>query len=96
MTLKELIAILRDAEAVESIDRHREDILDLIPKARIMVGFNQRNHAHQYDLWTHLLNVVADAKAHIMIPIIEERIEICEKLAGKYSEELYRQILAGK
>lgn len=209
MTLKELIAILQEAEAVDDIEQYREEILDLIPKARIMVGFNQRNHAHQYDLWTHSLNVVvgmpkdidddmlylaallhdigkpdkkteevkegklvfhfyghpersmeitrddiipgmlnkgnhlseddirrllyyvcyhddhvslrmkhlrrhlkmgasleefqklmmlqvADAKAHIMIPIIEERIEICEKLAGEYSEELYRQILAGK
>ncbi len=39
---------------------------------------------------------VADAKAHILIPIVQQRIEICEKLSGEYSEELYREILAGK
>lgn len=39
---------------------------------------------------------VADAKAHVLIPIVQQRIQICEKLAGEYSEELYREILAGK
>ncbi len=40
--------------------------------------------------------LVADAKAHVLIPIVQQRIEICEKLSGKYAEELYREILAGK
>ena len=39
---------------------------------------------------------VADAKAHIMIPIVQQRIEICKKLSGEYAEELYKDILAGK
>ena len=39
---------------------------------------------------------VADAKAHVMIPIVQQRIEICEKLSGEYAEELYNDILAGK
>ena len=39
---------------------------------------------------------VADAKAHVLIPIVQQRIEICEKLSGEYSEELYREILVGK
>lgn len=39
---------------------------------------------------------VADAKAHVFIPIVQQRIEICEKLSGEYAEELYREILAGK
>lgn len=39
---------------------------------------------------------VADAKAHIMIPIVQQRIEICEKLSGEYAEELYMDILLGK
>lgn len=39
---------------------------------------------------------VADAKAHVMIPIVEQRIEICEKLSGDYANELYQDILAGK
>ena len=39
---------------------------------------------------------VADAKAHVLIPIVQQRIEVCEKLSGEYAEELYREILAGK
>ncbi len=27
---------------------------------------------------------VADAKAHVLIPIVQQRIEICEKLSGEY------------
>lgn len=38
---------------------------------------------------------VADAKAHVLISIVQQRIEICEKLSGEYTEELYREILAG-
>ena len=38
---------------------------------------------------------VADAKAHVIIPIVQQRIEVCEKLSGEYAEELYREILAG-
>lgn len=39
---------------------------------------------------------VADAKAHVLIPIVQQRIEICEKLSGECAEELYREIIAGK
>ena len=33
---------------------------------------------------------VADAKAHVLITIVQQRIEVCEKLSGEYAEELYR------
>ncbi len=209
MTLCELIQLLRRATDVSEIDKYRDEIVALIPKAKIMVNFNQQNYAHQYDLWEHSLQTVvglpkdieddmvylaalvhdigkpncqiyderdgkvnmhyyghparsmeivrdqiipgliakgekltedeqrrllyyieyhddrvslrmkhlrrhlklgasvsefqtlmklqvADAKAHVLIPIVQQRIEICEKLSGEYTEELYREILAGK
>jgi hypothetical protein len=209
MVLQELIEVLRQATAIKEIDKYREDINTLIPETNNMVGFDQQNYAHQYDLWEHCLQTVAnlprdieddmvylaalihdigkpdcqscderdgkvnmhyyghprrsmeitrdeiipglmakgeklteddkrrllyyieyhddrvslrmkhlrrhinmgasvsefqtlmklqvaDAKAHILIPIIAERIQICEKLSGTYAEELYRDILAGK
>ena len=37
---------------------------------------------------------IADAKAHVLIPIIKERITICSKLAGNYGIELYNKILS--
>ena len=207
--LSNVLCILRNAETAEEIDRHRREILFLLPKTEIMIGFNQRNRAHQYELWEHSLQTVvnlpkdmddemiylaalihdigkpdckteeerdgeiifhyyghpvrsmeitkdeilpelaakgevlsedeqrrllyyveyhddhvslrikhlrrhlrlgesfpefqnlmklqiADAKAHIQIPIIQQRIEICTQLAGEYGEKLYRDILAGK
>ncbi len=39
---------------------------------------------------------VADARAHVMIPIVEKRIEICSKLAGKEGEEIYQRIQNGE
>ena len=208
MNLADLITILRESDSAADIDKHRADIIQLIPKAKIMLGFNQQNYAHQYDLWEHCLQTVAglskdidddmvflaamlhdigkpdcqtydtrggkvnmhyyghpqrsmeivkdaiipellskgeslrddeqrrliyyveyhddrvslrmkhlrrhlnmgvslqefqnlmrlqvaDAKAHVLIPVVRQRIEICGKLAGEYGEELYRKIKAG-
>lgn len=208
MNLADLITILRESDSAADIDRHRPDIVQLIPKVKIMLDFNQQNYAHQYDLWEHCLQTVAglskdidddmvflaamlhdigkpdcqtydtrdgkvnmhyyghpqrsmeivkdaiipellskgeslrddeqrrliyyveyhddrvslrmkhlrrhlnmgvslqefqnlmrlqvaDAKAHVLIPVAQQRIEICGKLAGEYGEELYRKIKAG-
>ncbi len=208
MNLADLITILRESDSAVDIDRHRADIIQLIPKVKIMLDFNQQNYAHQYDLWEHCLQTVAglskdidddmvflaamlhdigkpdcqtydtrdgkvnmhyyghpqrsmeivkdaiipellskgeslrddeqrrliyyveyhddrvslrmkhlrrhlnmgvslqefqnlmrlqvaDAKAHVLIPVVRQRIEICGKLAGEYGEELYRKIKAG-
>ena len=208
MNLADLITILRESDSAADIDKHRPDIIQLIPKVKIMLDFNQQNYAHQYDLWEHCLQTVAglskdidddmvflaamlhdigkpdcqtydtrdgkvnmhyyghpqrsmeivkdaiipellskgeslrddeqrrliyyveyhddrvslrlkhlrrhlnmgvslqefqnlmrlqvaDAKAHVLIPVVRQRIEICGKLAGEYGEELYRKIKAG-
>ncbi len=39
---------------------------------------------------------IADAKAHVLIPIVQQRMEICEKLSGEYGDKLYNDILNGK
>ena len=208
MNLADLITILRESDSAADIDKHRPDIIQLIPKVKIMLDFNQQNYAHQYELWEHCLQTVAglskdidddmvflaamlhdigkpdcqtydtrdgkvnmhyyghpqrsmeivkdaiipellskgeslrddeqrrliyyveyhddrvslrmkhlrrhlnmgvslqefqnlmrlqvaDAKAHVLIPVVRQRIEICGKLAGEYGEELYRKIKAG-
>lgn len=209
MKLNELILLLRNAKVAEEIDDKRNEILELIPKAKIMIDFDQQNYAHQYNLWEHCLQTVvglpkdidddmvylaalihdigkpycqtqdekdgkvnmhyyghpeksleitrdeiipslfsagelltedeqrrllyyvgyhddhvslkmkhlrrhlnlgtsltefqnlmklqvSDAKAHIIIPVIQQRIEICRQLSGEYAEYLYSEILAGK
>lgn len=208
MLYEELIHLLKTSETVEDIDKYRNEISMLLPQVRIMFDYDQKNHAHQYDLWLHCLHTViglernmtddmlylaamlhdigkpdcqvagtraddenmhyyghpersaeiveneiikelvrngaklsgeeqqrliyyvryhddhvslrvkhlrrhlkmtnlenfkklmllqvADAKAHVMLSVIEKRIEICEKLYSEHAEFLYEQILAGK
>lgn len=47
-----------------------------------------------YEEVKHLMLLqIADAKAHIQIPIIAERVEICSALATNKGEELYQMYL---
>lgn len=43
-----------------------------------------------------MLLEVADAKAHVQIPIVAKRVEVCGLLAGEAGRELYHQILEEK
>ena len=58
MILSELIELLKYADSTFEIDIKREEIAELIPAVRTMFDYDQQNHAHQYDLWMHSLNVV--------------------------------------
>lgn len=58
MVLNELIELLKSADSTFEIDIKREEIAELIPAVRTMFDYDQQNHAHQYDLWMHSLNVV--------------------------------------
>ncbi|MBE6014430.1 MAG: HD domain-containing protein [Lachnospiraceae bacterium] len=57
MNLREIADILRKATDVEAVNDRREEIAEVIPKVRIMFDFDQKNNAHQYDLWRHSLHV---------------------------------------
>ena len=200
-----VINVLKTAESYEDINRNIYEIETIIPMIKTMYGYDQKNTAHQYDLWSHSVHTVlnlprgmdddmlclaallhdigkpdcqcdgkrpedtnkhyyghperskeivqdiiipslekkgvilpqdeiarllyyveyhddwislrikhlrrhlklvsfdtfkklmvlemADAKAHVMIPIIEERIDICSKWAGDYGREKYLWLL---
>lgn len=60
MNLRELIIILKTTSTAEAINKYKEKIIELIPKVKIMLDFNQQNYAHQYDLWEHCLQTVAN------------------------------------
>ncbi len=57
MILSELIKLLKYADGTFEIDIKRAEIAELIPAVKIMFDYDQQNHAHQYDLWMHSLNV---------------------------------------
>lgn len=70
MNYREWMASLRKVTSFEEINRQREMIGELIPEIKIMFGYNQNNHAHQYDLWQHsvetMLNLPKDIEEDIL------------------------------
>ena len=58
MSYDELIKLLKTAKSAEEIDKYREEIAELIPQVRRMFDYDQKNHAHQFDLWMHCLHTV--------------------------------------
>jgi len=58
MDMKELLELLRTAETITEIDLRRNEIDLIIPKIKVMYEFDQKNSAHQYDLWRHSLHTV--------------------------------------
>ena len=58
MRLPELLELLKSADTVQQIDERKEEIAQIIPKTRIMFGYDQKNSAHPYDLWMHSLYTV--------------------------------------
>lgn len=202
---KNMLSLLRKATSAEEVDCYRKEIAKMMPAVVIMFDYDQKNSAHQYDLWMHCIHTVlnlpkdidddmlylsallhdigkpycqvsgtkrgdtemhyyghqirsmeivrdeilpnlhnngilltneeqkrllyyvehhddrvtlqsedlrrhleiasleefqklmllevADAKAHVQIPIIIKRVEICEKLSGDYALQLYRTLL---
>lgn len=60
MKLDELFLLLKTAKTAEEINLQKEEIAKLIPAVRIMFDYDQKNKAHQYDLWMHSLHVVCN------------------------------------
>lgn len=58
MTLTDILQLLKTAETESEIDGQREAIANVIPAIRRMFGYDQKNAAHQYDLWLHSVNTV--------------------------------------
>lgn len=58
MDFNTIISHLKSATATEELISFTPAIIDCIPQAAIMVGYDQSNHAHQYDLWNHCLHTV--------------------------------------
>lgn len=46
MKWNELIKLLKTANSAEEIDEYRNEIVEFFPTLKIMVGFDQKNHAH--------------------------------------------------
>lgn len=59
---------------------------------------HMRRHLAMVDLDTFkklMLLQVADAKAHVMIPVVEERVRVCTILSGDFADEQKAKLDAG-
>lgn len=59
MNYEEFLFLLKTAGTAREIDKYRTQIAQLIPQVVIMFGYDQKNQAHQHDLWMHSLHVVS-------------------------------------
>ena len=60
MTLRSICQLLKTTKSAEEINSRRDEIAEVIPKVRIMFDYDQKNNAHQYDLWMHSVYVTLD------------------------------------
>lgn len=58
MTLEDILQLLMTAQTIQDLDGKKDDIAGVMPAIREMFGYDQRNMAHQYDLWIHSVNTV--------------------------------------
>lgn len=70
MCLNELLELLKNAETVEEINIKKSEIEKIIPKIKIMYEYDQKNSAHQYDLWRHSLHTVINLPRNLDDPML--------------------------
>ena len=59
MSYNELIDILLSDDVCNRIKEKESEIFELIPELKECLGFNQNNKWHIYDVYEHILNVIA-------------------------------------
>ena len=65
MRFERLLELLVTATDMDELDGKREEFTHCIPYLSVMVDYDQRNHAHQYDLWHHCLHTVINLPRNI-------------------------------
>lgn len=62
---QELNGLLMGKNSKKILDKYASVIAEFIPEIKPMIGFNQRNPYHLYDVWEHSTLVVENAKEDI-------------------------------
>lgn len=63
MDHKELMAMLLSEQVYDQIKQNETEIFALIPELKVCKGFAQKNSWHIYDVYEHILHVVAGVEA---------------------------------
>ena len=67
MTYKDIIGILLSNDVYNELKFHENEIFELIPELRKCKGFNQNNSWHIFDVYEHILHVVAGVEPNIYL-----------------------------
>ncbi len=65
MDFRDILLQFKTATHIEELSGLTEEIVELIPQTAVMVGYDQNNRAHQYDLWQHCLHTVLNLARHL-------------------------------
>ena len=63
MKPKELLALLVSENVYDSMKKNQEAVFELLPELKVCKGFDQKNKWHVYDVYEHILRVVAGVEA---------------------------------
>lgn len=69
MIVEELYSILLDDNPSKKIIKNEDRIFKLIPELGRCKGFNQNNEWHIYDVYEHILHVVDNVPADIVLKV---------------------------
>ena len=58
----DLEKILLSDDIVDSINHNLDELLELIPEIKYMIGFDQKNPQHHLDVWNHTLLALSLSK----------------------------------
>lgn len=63
----ELDDILMEVQSPELLIEYSDVLVEIIPEIMPMIGMNQQNIHHSYDLWEHTLNVIISSPKNLVI-----------------------------
>lgn len=70
MKFDNILELLMSATRIDELDSMRNEFACYIPCLTTMFGYDQQNHAHQYDLWHHCLHTVLNLPRNINDPML--------------------------
>lgn len=69
MTYNKLLEILLSEDVYDKLKQNEQEIFELIPELRVCKGFEQNNKWHIYDVYEHILHVVAGVDNNMCLRI---------------------------
>lgn len=87
MNFQKLMTLLLRDDVYDSLKEHEEEIFLLLPELKVCKGFHQKNKWHIYDVYEHILHVVAGVEASLVLRLTALFHDLGKPLAFTVDEE---------